>query len=173
MTMLNFDFTLPNATASGLSLLTLVCFTIRFFHTNDSHHHYNLPSNTRKPRTAKISSLPGPPPLSPLTGNLTQLFDPKGLSFHLMLSEVYGGGGGVVRVWGFFSFFRYFRWFGKLIGLTGGWGEEVYVSDPRAIAEVLRREGECFDETGVFLECVFPFSVLLPPSSLFHPPILD
>ncbi|TEB13889.1 cytochrome P450, partial [Coprinellus micaceus] len=83
--------------------------------------------------------LPGSPPLSPLTGNLAQLFDPKGLAFHLTLCEVYGG---AVRVYGFLP----------VLGLVGGEGE-VYVSDPRAISAILGKEGECFDETGVFLEC--------------------
>ncbi|KAJ3519298.1 hypothetical protein NMY22_g13270 [Coprinellus aureogranulatus] len=75
-------------------------------------------------------------------GNLRQLFDIQhGLAFHESLSSSSKGeygGGGVVKVYGFFG------------------DEQLYVSDPRAIACVLgkdSREGGCFDETGVFLEC--------------------
>ncbi|TEB29194.1 cytochrome P450 [Coprinellus micaceus] len=92
------------------------------------HRHF-IPVHFPFRTTAHIRDLPGPPPRSLLTGNLAQLFSPKGLPFHLRLGEVYGG---VVRVWGFFP---------------------VYVSDPRAISVILGKEGECFDETGVFLEC--------------------
>jgi hypothetical protein len=120
---------------------------------------------------AHLGDLPGPPPRSLLTGNLAQLFSPtEGPAFHLMLGEVYGG---VVRVWGFFpvfgvlsellgGLFKYFGGgrFGGVLGRSAGVGRlvgsggEVYVSDPRAISVILGKEGECFDETGVFLECV-------------------
>jgi len=35
-----------------------------------------------------------------LSGNLEELFNPKGLSFHLSLTDLYGG---MVRVYGFFG----------------------------------------------------------------------
>ncbi|KAF9490597.1 cytochrome P450 [Pleurotus eryngii] len=75
--------------------------------------------------------IPGPPSQSWITGNLEQLFTSKGLPFHLLLSERYGG---VARVYGFFG------------------DEQLYICDPRALHSILVKDQDAFDETSVFIE---------------------
>ncbi|KAF7422267.1 cytochrome P450-dit2 [Pleurotus ostreatus] len=75
--------------------------------------------------------IPGPPSQSWITGNLGQLFTNKGLPFHLLLSERYGG---IARVYGFFG------------------DEQLYICDPRALHSILVKDQDAFDETAVFIE---------------------
>ncbi|KAF9527856.1 cytochrome P450 [Crepidotus variabilis] len=78
-----------------------------------------------------LSDLPGPAPHSWLSGNLGQLFNSKGMPFHLSLADTYGG---VVKVYGFFG------------------DEQLYVSDPRALQSIISKDQDCFEETSVFTE---------------------
>ncbi|KAJ7596328.1 cytochrome P450 [Mycena floridula] len=78
-----------------------------------------------------FKELPGPPSPSWFTGNLGQLFNAKGLPFHLSLSEQFGG---VVRVHGFFG------------------DEQLYITDPKALQSILVRDQDTFEETAVFIE---------------------
>ncbi|KDQ26140.1 hypothetical protein PLEOSDRAFT_1113674 [Pleurotus ostreatus PC15] len=75
--------------------------------------------------------IPGPPSQSWITGNLGQLFTNKGLPFHLLLSERYGG---IARVYGFFG------------------DEQLYICDPRALHSILVKDQDAFDETAVFIQ---------------------
>ncbi|KAK7024692.1 cytochrome P450 [Favolaschia claudopus] len=86
-------------------------------------------------RYSPLRNLPGPPRKSWFTGNLSQLFNAKGLAFHQHLVAVYGG---MVKVHGFF---------GVSISLTA-----LYISDPQALQNILIKEQDAFEETAVFVE---------------------
>ncbi|KAJ7152026.1 cytochrome P450 [Mycena filopes] len=78
-----------------------------------------------------LRHIPGPPRESWFKGNLGQLFTAKGLPFHLGLVELYGG---MVRIHGFFG------------------AEQLYISDPRALQEILIKDADAWEETDVFVE---------------------
>jgi len=80
---------------------------------------------------SSLSNLPGPSSVSWFMGNLGQLFNRKGLSFHHGLVERFGG---MVKVYGFFGHIQ------------------LYVADPLALQTILVKEGHSFDEPPVFLE---------------------
>ncbi|TFK64221.1 cytochrome P450 [Pluteus cervinus] len=75
--------------------------------------------------------IPGPPSQSWVKGNLGQLFNPKGLPFHQRLVDAYGG---MVKVYGFFG------------------DEQLYISDPRALHNIILKDHDAFEETSVFTE---------------------
>jgi cytochrome P450 len=64
-------------------------------------------------------------------GNLRQLFNAKGMPFHEMLVNEYGG---VAKIHGFFG------------------DQQLYVSDPRALHSIIVKDQDAFDETSVFIE---------------------
>ncbi|KAJ7026620.1 cytochrome P450 [Mycena alexandri] len=75
--------------------------------------------------------IPGPAPESWFKGNLGQLFNAKGLPFHLGLGELYGG---MAKVHGFFGH------------------EQLYISDPKALQDILIKNPDAWEETEVFIE---------------------
>ncbi|KAJ7728473.1 cytochrome P450 [Mycena metata] len=78
-----------------------------------------------------LRHIPGPAPESWFKGNLGQLFNAKGLPFHLGLGEIYGG---IAKVHGFFG------------------DEQLYISDPKALQEILIKNPDAWEETEVFIE---------------------
>ncbi|KAG7440063.1 cytochrome P450 [Guyanagaster necrorhizus] len=73
----------------------------------------------------------GPPAVSWFMGNLSQLFNAKGLPFHQKIVDEYGG---MIKVHGFFG------------------DEQLYISDPKALQSVLIKDQDAFEETAVFIE---------------------
>jgi cytochrome P450 len=78
-----------------------------------------------------LRGIPGPPSQSWFMGNLRQLFNAKGMPFHEMLVNEYGG---VAKIHGFFG------------------DQQLYVSDPRALHSIIVKDQDAFDETSVFIE---------------------
>ncbi|EJD05260.1 cytochrome P450, partial [Fomitiporia mediterranea MF3/22] len=76
-----------------------------------------------------LRHLPGPPRASFTKGNLGQLFDQQGWSFHRDIVRHYGG---VV----------------KIHGLCGD--EQIYVSDPKALNHVINKDQDIYEETEFF-----------------------
>ncbi|KAF8649410.1 hypothetical protein AX16_005851 [Volvariella volvacea WC 439] len=78
-----------------------------------------------------MKTLDGPPALSFVTGNITQMNDPDGLAFNRMIVDKYGGAA-------------------KIYGFLGD--EQIYFSDPLALRHIVVKNQNIFDETNVFLE---------------------
>lgn len=87
-------------------------------------------------------------------GNLGQLFNAKGLPFHLELVERFGG---MVKVYGFFGvgsspFLRFVRTICLLTDFLWSQDEQLYISDPRALQSILLKDQDAYEETAVFIE---------------------
>ncbi|KAF8999694.1 cytochrome P450 [Cyathus striatus] len=78
-----------------------------------------------------LRNIPGPAPKSWFMGNLGQLFNAKGLPFHQEIVDRYGG---MAKVYGFFG------------------DEQLYISDPRALHNIIIKDQDSFEETAVFTE---------------------
>ncbi|EIM80362.1 cytochrome P450 [Stereum hirsutum FP-91666 SS1] len=82
-------------------------------------------------RQAPLHKIPGPPRLSLINGNLKQIFDiNRGMSFHTNIIQTYGR---IIRIWG-------------LLGDT-----QLYISDPKALHNILIKDQYVFEETSGFI----------------------
>ncbi|KAI0059729.1 cytochrome P450 [Artomyces pyxidatus] len=76
--------------------------------------------------------VPGPPAVSFITGNITQLYHAGAAKFHEHINQTYGR---VIRVTGFL------------------WDTQLIVSDPKACTTILLKEQDIFDESDWSIEC--------------------
>ncbi|KAA1472320.1 cytochrome P450 [Dentipellis sp. KUC8613] len=82
-------------------------------------------------RQTPLRDVPGPPSPSFFIGNVAQLWDPlKGWKFHEAIVKTYGS---IVRLTGFFG------------------NTMLYVSDPRAMYNILLKDRHSFEETDSFM----------------------
>lgn len=82
-------------------------------------------------RQAPLRKIPGPPIASILSGNLKQIFDVNGWSFHANIVRTYGR---VIRFWGLFG------------------DAQLYISDPKALYNILIKDQYAFEESSPFIK---------------------
>ncbi|TFK95445.1 cytochrome P450 [Pterulicium gracile] len=83
---------------------------------------YVIPSTLR--------NIPGPKRASLLTGNLSIMFSPQGIPWHLSMSRVFG------------KAFKINGWFGD---------EQLYVTDPLALHHIVIKDQHIYEETSMFI----------------------
>ncbi|KAI0056938.1 cytochrome P450 [Artomyces pyxidatus] len=86
---------------------------------------------SRRAKQAPLWDIPGPPSVSFVTGNFSQMFDAGATRFHEYIKETYGR---VVRIHGIFG------------------DNQLFISDPVACTTILLKEQDIFEQSEWFIE---------------------